>query len=131
MANVGLRYLNMTETACPKCESPDIYHDGSLWICPICAHEWTEQAGDSKAVSRDAPEDEDLAVRDANGNVLADGDSVVVIKDLPVKGAKAPIKSGTKVKSIKLVPPVAGHNISCKIDGFGALHLKSEFVRKA
>lgn len=91
--------------------------------CPECGHAW--DGGEAEAELEAA----DHAVRDANGNVLLDGDSVVVIKDLPVKGAPKPVKAGTKVKNIRLVD--GDHNISCKIDGFGAMGLKSEFVRKA
>lgn len=89
--------------------------------CPECGHAWDGEEAESEAA--------DDAVRDANGNVLHDGDSVVVIKDLPVKGAPKPVKAGTKVKNIRLVD--GDHNIACKIDGFGAMGLKSEFVKKA
>ncbi|SES40815.1 zinc ribbon domain-containing protein YjdM [Psychrobacillus sp. OK032] len=106
---------------CPKCNSAYTYEDGNLLICPECAHEWT--AGG-------AEENEDTQiVRDANGNILNDGDSVTVIKDLKVKGSSSTLKIGTKVKSIRLVD--GDHNIDCKIDGFGAMKLKSEFVKKA
>ena len=91
--------------------------------CPECGHAWEGEEAETEA------EAADHAVRDANGNVLLDGDSVVVIKDLPVKGAPKPVKAGTKVKNIRLVD--GDHNIACKIDGFGAMGLKSEFVRKA
>jgi len=91
--------------------------------CPECGHAWEGEEAETEAEAADD------AVRDANGNVLLDGDSVVVIKDLPVKGALKPVKAGTKVKNIRLVD--GDHNISCKIDGFGAMGLKSEFVRKA
>ncbi|MGE5517770.1 MAG: zinc ribbon domain-containing protein YjdM [Bacteroidota bacterium] len=108
---------------CPKCSSEHVYQDGSLWICPECAHEWNpEAAGDSA---------EDTSVKDANGNVLNDGDTVTVIKDLKVKGSSLVVKGGTKVKNIHLVDATDGHNISCKIDGIGAMNLKSEFVKKA
>jgi protein PhnA len=108
---------------CPQCKSENVYHDGSLWVCPDCAHEWTEQADDAAA--------DDSQVRDANGNPLADGDSVTVIKDLKVKGSSLVVKGGTKVKNIRLVDATDGHNIACKIDGIGAMNLKSEFVKKA
>ena len=103
---------------CPECKSPYAYEMDALLVCPECGYEWN-------------PEDvaKEGAVYDANGNVLQNGDSVVVIKSLPVKGAPKPIKSGTKVSRIKLVD--GDHNISCKIDGFGAMMLKSEFVKKA
>lgn len=92
--------------------------------CPECGHAW-----DAEAVEADADAVQDDLVRDVNGNVLNDGDSVVVVKDLPVKGAPKPVKAGTKVKNIRLVD--GDHNIACKIDGFGAMGLKSEFVKKA
>ncbi|MEY9974463.1 protein PhnA [Lysinibacillus sp. RC46] len=106
---------------CPKCNSEYTYEDGTNFVCPECAHEWgtdvTEQETDT------------LIVKDAHGNLLADGDSVTVIKDLKVKGSSSTLKIGTKVKSIRLVE--GDHNIDCKIDGFGAMKLKSEFVKKA
>lgn len=109
---------------CPKCQSPYPYEDGPLWICPECAHEFSLEAT--------AEATEDNTIRDANGNELQDGDSVTVIKDLKVKGASSSVKVGTKVKNIRLNPDGPdGHNISCRIDGFGAMNLKSEFVRKA
>lgn len=109
---------------CPKCGSEHVYHDGSLWICPECAHEWNPEAAAEAAAEG--------VIKDANGNVLADGDSVTVIKDLKVKGSSLVVKGGTKVKNIRLVPDSAnGHDISCKIDGIGAMDLKSEFVKKA
>ena len=108
---------------CPKCQSEYTYEDGALLICPECAHEWT--------LSTTAEETE-AVIKDANGNVLQDGDSVTVIKDLKVKGSSSSIKVGTKVKNIRLVPDATdGHNIDCKIDGFGAMKLKSEVVKKA
>lgn len=111
---------------CPKCGSEYAYQDGTLWTCPECAHEWSE----AEAAPASAAQDE--GVRDANGNPLATGDTVTLIKDLKVKGSSSTVKSGTKVKNIHLVDEaVDGHNISCKIDGIGAMYLKSEFVRKA
>ena len=106
---------------CPKCNSEYTYEDGNLFICPECAHEWNQESSvnDSEDV---------LVVKDANGNILSDGDSVTIIKDLKVKGASSALKKGTKVKNIKLVD--GDHNIDCKIDGFGAMQLKSEFVKK-
>lgn len=118
----------MSEMSCPKCKSPHAYHDGNLWICPECSHEFTEA---DLTVKASIEETSDNEVRDANGNVLVDGDTVVVIKDLKVKGATSALKSGTKVKNIRLQQSNDGHNIGCKIDGFGAMNLKSEFVRKA
>ena len=115
----------MTDTLppCPKCASIYTYADDSKLVCPECAHEWSADAADA------APADEAVVYKDANGNVLVDGDSVTVIKDLKVKGASSVLKAGTKVKGIRLVE--GDHNIDCRIDGFGAMKLKSEFVRKA
>ena len=109
---------------CPKCNSEYTYEDGSLLICPECGHEW------SLSGAKEA--EEANVIKDANGNVLQDGDAVTVIKDLKVKGSSSSIKIGTKVKSIRLVPDAAdGHDIECKIDGFGAMKLKSSVVKKA
>ena len=107
---------------CPECGSEYTYEDGGLYICPECGHEWSTSA---------AVETEESAppVTDANGNVLADGDTVAVIKDLKVKGSSSVVKVGTKVRNIRLVD--GDHNIDCKIDGIGAMKLKSEFVKKA
>jgi len=110
---------------CPQCNSEHAYHDGSLWVCPDCAHEWNPQA----SAGAEIPQEQ--GIRDANGNVLSDGDTVTVIKDLKVKGSSLVVKGGTKVKNIRLVDGVDGHDISCKIDGIGAMNLKSEFVKKA
>ncbi|MFV8043412.1 zinc ribbon domain-containing protein YjdM [Streptococcus pluranimalium] len=104
---------------CPKCQSEYVYEDGHLLVCPECAYEWSPE---------DVVEEEGLVVKDSNGTVLSDGDSVTVIKDLKVKGAPKDIKKGTRVKNIRLVE--GDHNIDCKIDGFGAMSLKSEFVKK-
>ena len=109
---------------CPQCSSENVYQDGSLWVCPDCAHEWSQEAVG-------APSDDDQGIKDANGNLLCDGDSVTVIKDLKVKGSSLVVKGGTKVKNIRLVDATDGHNIACKIDGIGAMNLKSEFVKKA
>lgn len=108
--------------ACPKCSSPYAYADGEMWICPECAHEWPAYATAAGA-------DEGLVVKDAHGNLLVDGDTVTVIKDLKIKGSSQVVKVGTKVKNIRLVE--GDHNIDCKIDGIGAMKLKSEFVKKA
>ncbi len=108
---------------CPKCGSEYTYEDGALYVCPECAHEWSKDAA--------AEEEEGLVVRDANGNILQDGDSVTVIKDLKVKGSSDGIKVGTKIKSIRLVEGSDGHNIDCKVPGVGAIKLKQEFVKKA
>jgi protein PhnA len=113
-----------SDVNCPKCGSEHVYQDGSLWICPECAHEWNPQVATGEAEG-------DSQIRDANGNPLADGDSVTVIKDLKVKGSSLVVKGGTKVKNIRLVEATDGHNIDCKIDGIGAMTLKSEFVKKA
>ena len=110
---------------CPKCQSALTYEDGSLLVCPECAHEWTPGAPAAAA----APAEEGLVVKDAFGTVLADGDTVTMVKDLKVKGATSALKAGTKVKNIRLVD--GDHNIDCRIDGFGAMALKSEFVKKA
>lgn len=105
---------------CPKCNSPYTYEDGALLICPECAHEWSaDTAGEADAT----------IIRDSNGNPLADGDTVVVIKDLKIKGSSSVVKRGTKVKNIRLVD--GDHDIDCKIDGIGQMGLKSEFVKKA
>ena len=106
---------------CPQCQSEFTYQDGEMMICPECAHEWSP--------SGDNGTSDELVVRDANGNLLQDGDTVVVIKDLNVKGSSSGIKIGTKVKNIRLVD--SDHNIDCKIPGIGAMGLKSEFVKKA
>lgn len=111
---------------CLKCNSENIYQDGNLWICPECGYEWME-----RAASENASVVEDTSVKDANGNILMDGDSVVVLKDLKIKGSSSCVKGGTKVRNIRLFEAGDGHNISCKIDGIGSINLKSEFVRKA
>jgi protein PhnA len=116
------------EVKCPKCNSENTYADGNLWVCPECAHEWSVFASDSAA---EAPDVQDDSIRDANGNVLNDGDSVTVIKELKIKGSTSVVKVGTKVKNIRLVDGGDGHDIACKIDGIGAINLKAEFVRKA
>ena len=106
---------------CPKCNSEYTYEDGSQYVCPECANEWPQQAEESV--------DEVKVVKDSVGNTLRDGDTVTVIKDLKVKGSSLVIKVGTKVKNIRLVD--GDHDIDCKIDGVGAMQLKSEFVKKA
>jgi protein PhnA len=105
---------------CPKCQSEFTYEDGTMLVCPECAHEWA--AGT-------AAEGGGKVIKDSNGNPLADGDTVTVIKDLKVKGSSLIVKRGTKVKNIRLVD--GDHDIDCKIDGIGAMGLKSEFVKKA
>ncbi|MEY4615270.1 MAG: hypothetical protein RJB66_230 [Pseudomonadota bacterium] len=113
---------------CPKCSSTHVYADASLWICPECGNEWSQFVAESSTA--DSVVDDGL-IRDANGNVLSDGDAVIVIKDLKVKGSSLVVKGGTKVKNIRLTDGGDGHDIACKIDGIGAMNLKSEFVRKA
>jgi protein PhnA len=110
-----------TMPKCPKCKSEYTYKDGEVFICPECANEWTGNAEDQAV-------DTALVVKDANGNVLQDGDTISVIKDLKVKGSSLVVKVGTKVKNIRLVE--GDHNIDCKIDGIGPMKLKSEFVKK-
>lgn len=109
---------------CPKCKSPYTYEMDHLLVCPECAHEWSREAASDAVTS-----DDTLVVKDSNGNILQDGDSVIIIKDLPVKGFSKNIKTGTKVKNIRLVD--GDHNIDCKVEGFGAMALKSIFVKKA
>ena len=105
---------------CPQCNSEYVYEDGVLLVCPECAYEWNP--------TEVADVEEGLVAIDANGNKLADGDIVTLIKDLKVKGAPKDLKQGTRVKNIRIVE--GDHNIDCKIDGFGAMKLKSEFVKK-
>lgn len=106
---------------CLQCQSEYVYEDGTLLVCPMCAFEWTPGQEEEN-------EEEGLKVLDSNGTQLQDGDTVTVIKDLKVKGAPKDIKQGTRVKNIRLVE--GDHNIDCKVDGFGAMKLKSEFVKK-
>ena len=106
---------------CPTCSSEYTYEDGEMYVCPECAHEWAIKAAEI------APADS--VVRDAFGNVLNDGDSVTVIKDLKIKGSSSVVKVGTKVRNIRIIS--GNHDIDCKIDGIGAMQLKSEFVKKA
>ena len=107
---------------CPSCGSEYTYEDGSMYICPECGHEWSKDAAEGGA-------DAGRVVRDANGNVLQDGDTVTEIKDLKIKGSSAVVKVGTKVKGIRIID--GDHDIDCRIDGIGAMQLKSEFVKKA
>ena len=109
---------------CPKCGCEYTYEDGSLIICPECAHEWPADAVESE-------DNDTLVVKDANGTILSDGDDVTVIKDLKVKGSQSGIKVGTKIKGIRLVEGNDGHNIDCKVAGVGAIKLKQEFVKKS
>lgn len=112
---------------CPKCSSEYTYEDGAVYVCPECAHEWSreESSAAGGAAQAAAPE---RVYKDANGNILQDGDSVTVIKDLKLKGSSLVVKVGTKVKNIRLVDE--DHDIDCKIEGIGAMKLKSEFVKK-
>jgi len=107
---------------CPQCDSEYTYEDGSNYVCPECAHEWPKDAGAEAG-------EQAKVFKDAFGNVLVDGDSVTVVKDLKVKGSSSVVKVGTKVKNIRLVD--GDHDIDCKIDGIGAMQLKTEFVKKA
>lgn len=111
---------------CPQCASEYTYEMGALLVCPECAHEWSpdEASADQSAA-------DELIIKDAFGNVLADGDTVTVVKDLKVKGQSLSIKVGTKVRNIRLVDAADGHDIDCKVDGFGHMQLKSSVVKKA
>jgi len=112
----------MSELApCPQCKSVFTYQMDHLLVCPECGHEWNPEESNAAEAS--------FVVKDCNGNILQDGDSVVTIKNLPVRGSAQSIKAGTKVRNIRLVD--SDHNIDCRIDGFGAMALKSEFVKKA
>lgn len=120
----------LSQSPCPKCQSEFPYQDGSIWICPECAHEWLN--ADSKDMATiTSSESEDLKIIDAHGNILQDGDAITVIKDLKVKGSSLVVKVGSKAKNIRIVESSDGHNISCKIEGVGAMNLKSEFVKKS
>ena len=106
---------------CPECSSEYTYEDRDQYVCPECGHEWPQQGGET--------EPDEKVIKDSNGNPLADGDTVTVIKDLKIKGSSSVVKVGTKVKNIRLVD--GDHDIDCKIDGIGAMKLKSQFVKKA
>ena len=112
---------------CPQCHSEYTYQDGPLFMCPECGHEWSSTE-DMPSEEHDT-EDSTSVVKDSNGTILNDGDTVTVIKDLKVKGSSLVVKVGTKVKNIRLVE--GDHDIDCKITGIGAMKLKSEFVKKA
>lgn len=107
---------------CPQCNSEFTYEDGDMYVCPECAHEWSQES------AQPAGPEQSTEILDAVGNVLKDGDSVCVVKDLKVKGSSLVVKVGTKVKNIRLVD--GDHDIDCKIDGIGAMQLKSKFVKK-
>lgn len=112
---------------CPKCDADYTYEDGTLFVCPMCANEWTTAETAATEIS-----EVDAVIRDAVGNELQDGDAVTVIKDLKVKGSSLVIKVGTKAKSIRLLPDASdGHDIDCKLDGYGPMKLKSSVVKKA
>ena len=111
----------MTLPNCPKCQSEFTYEDGDNFVCPECAHEWPQKTQSEVEAAK--------IFKDASGNILHDGDTVTLIKDLKLKGSSSVIKVGTKVKNIRLID--GDHDIDCKIDGFGAMQLKTEFVRKA
>jgi protein PhnA len=109
---------------CPECNSEYTYDDGNLFVCPECGHEWTKKIDDGN-------DSDEKGVKDSNGAILKTGDSVTVIKNLKVKGSSSDLKRGTKIKNIRIIDDVdGGHNIDCKIDGFGGMYLKSEFVKK-
>jgi protein PhnA len=112
-----------TSPECPACQSDYVYQDGLLFVCPECSHEWS--VDDASSLKYEAIR----VIKDAHGNILQDGDTVVVIKDLKVKGASSVVKGGTRVKNIRLVD--GDHDIDCKIDGIGAMKLKSQFVKKS
>ncbi len=108
---------------CPKCNSEYTYEDGDLFICPECAHEWPKNSSETTTA------EDQLIVRDANGNILVDGDNVTVVKDLKIKGTSSVIKVGTKAKIVRIVE--GDHDLDCKVDGMGAMMLKSSVVKKA
>lgn len=115
--------MSQAESVCPECGSEHTYEIPPLRACAMCAYEWSPDAADANAA--------DTVIRDAVGNILNDGDSVVVMRDLKVKGASQALKAGTKVKDIKLVEPIDGHDIDCRVDGFGRMRLRSDVVKKA
>ncbi|MEU8542008.1 zinc ribbon domain-containing protein YjdM [Streptomyces sp. NPDC048717] len=123
--------MNENLPPCPTCSGVYTYEMGTLLVCPECGHEWTP-SDDSADRSGEAGEGGgEKVIRDAVGNVLADGDTVTVVKTLKVKGSPSGIKAGTKVRNIRLVDGVDGHDIDCKVDGFGPMQLKSSVVKKA
>lgn len=113
------------EQPCPKCQSDQSYFDGSVWVCSACFHEWNESAASAESESSNV-------IRDAVGNILADGDNVTVVRDLKINGGSGVIKVGTKAKNIRLLEePINGHDIACKVDGHGQMNLKSSVVKKS
>lgn len=117
-----------TDPSCPQCSSPHVYMDGTLWICPECAFEWSSIQADAN--DEGAGSTDDSVIKDANGQILIEGDTIIVLKDLKIKGSSSSVKSGTKVKGIRITDGGDGHNISGKIAGLGTINLKSEFVKK-
>ncbi|ABK03761.1 alkylphosphonate utilization operon protein PhnA [Arthrobacter sp. FB24] len=115
--------MNESLPPCPECSSEYTYEMGALLVCPECAHEWSAETSET-------PEAADAVIKDAVGNVLADGDTVTVIKDLKIKGSSTVIKVGTKVRGIRLMDGVGDHDIDCKVDGVGPMQLKSSVVKK-
>ncbi|MGB3413602.1 MAG: zinc ribbon domain-containing protein YjdM [Microbacteriaceae bacterium] len=109
---------------CPECASELSYELGALLACPMCGHEWSA----SEQLSEEG--DSERVIMDAVGNVLSDGDTVTIVKDMKVKGSSQPLKVGTRVRNIRLIDGFDGHDIDCKIDGFGAMQLKSSIVKK-
>ena len=107
---------------CPQCNSEYTYEDGNLYVCPECAHEWSAVI--------DTENIEEKVTRDVNGNILSDGDAVTLIRDVKVKGTSSVLKKGSKIKSIRIIEPVNGHDLDCKADGIGGIYLKSELVKK-
>lgn len=122
---LGSKMKNQLE--CPQCKSENIYQDGNLWVCPECSHEWSSFAASNEPNNEDSPLQ---LTKDANGHVLNSGDSVIIVKDLKIKGSSSVLKAGTKVKNIRIIDAVDDHDIACKIDGFGALNLKSSVVKR-
>ncbi len=117
----------MSEPICPKCNCEHTYQDGNFWVCPECSHEWNPK----DKLHAESSETKDASVKDAHGNGLKTGDAIVVIKDLKVKGSSSVVKGGTKIKNIRIIDSTDGHNIACRIEGVGAMNLKSEFVKKS
>lgn len=113
---------------CPQCQAENIYEYNNLWTCPDCSFEWVEN---TQAPLESPPLESKTEIKDSNGQILQAGDSVIVIKDLKIKGSSSTVKGGTKIRNIKLMDTGDGHNISCKIESLGNINLKSEFVRKA
>jgi protein PhnA len=122
--------VNDSLPPCPECSSEYTYEMGALLVCPECAHEWSASAETDAAAGTDTATDAAAVIKDAVGNVLADGDTVTVVKDLKIKGSSTVIKVGTKVRGIRLVNGVGDHDIDCKVDGVGPMQLKSSVVKK-